>query len=217
MIKEIKKGFLPFSSFRNVSVRDISCYAIPRTTTLRGDGVGVHAFTLIELLVVVLIIGILAAIALPKYEVAVEKSRLAEAMSMSKSLQQAIDVWVLENGLPFESNTTDTSVSFLGEETNGNGNLTIDLSNLDCSNDTACSSKNFSYGAWCSFGGCGIIALRIINGDKNNITYGVQWDKNGSGNWQGADCSYSSDDAIGEKICKGLVAQNNGFFLCPDC
>lgn len=55
-------------------------------------------FTLIELLVVVLIIGILAGVALPKYERAVEKSRAVEAITMLRSLQQAMDVYVIANG-----------------------------------------------------------------------------------------------------------------------
>ena len=55
-------------------------------------------FTLIELLVVVLIIGILAAIALPQYQKAVEKSRAAEAIEFLSAVGRAENIYQLSNG-----------------------------------------------------------------------------------------------------------------------
>ena len=55
-------------------------------------------FTLLELLVVVIIIGVLAAIALPQYKKAVEKTRLREALVLGKHIRDLEETYYLVNG-----------------------------------------------------------------------------------------------------------------------
>ena len=96
------------------------------------------AFTLIELLIVVLIIGILVAIAVPKYQIAVEKSIMQEAIINLRVIAQANDRFFLANGRyanAYEMDKLDISIP---------GTLP-NINNDNAANKMAIKTTNFEY------------------------------------------------------------------------
>ena len=93
-------------------------------------------FTLIELLVVVLIIGSLAAVAVPQYNKAVIQSRFVQLKSAAQSIAAAQEIYYLANG-HYADSLSKLDIHFTIDETDDNKCI---LTEGGCQNNVSDSS-----------------------------------------------------------------------------
>ena len=158
-------------------------------TYFNNDG-----FTLIELLVVVLIIGILASVALPQYQKAVDRSRFAQVKSVFNGIQKAQQLYRMENGA-FAAKLSALDLPPSGCE-------------YKSGNESMCFySWGYCYLACNPTGTCGGCLMQLTQGkDTDNVILFAR----GDGNWTANSCYATTTSARAKKLCQAETGRATG-------
>ena len=172
-------------------------------------------FTLIELLVVVLIIGILAAMAMPQYFKAVERSRMTEAVTIMDSIEKAQRRKFLQ--------TNRYAEDFRGLDVAPKG-ATGDEYYTKGDPVTGAGGNGFKIYLYPGeFNSAAVNAFRVINGDPSDAS--LQYQYTLVRFYQSDNVSCLGDNQAGEELCAdfcgidtpvGQCCDNGTSEWCPD-
>lgn len=152
-------------------------------------------FTLIELLVVVLIIGILAAIALPQYKMAVTKAKVASILPLMRRWKDALMEYKLQHGSYSTENEDWPDADTLG--VNWPSDWDCNSKGLECGNDywTSCFANEEKTGY--------VYCYKVMDQNNNFEITMYQSDDPNNENYRGK-IICSASGPLGNKVCQTL-------------
>lgn len=164
-------------------------------------------FTLIELLVVVLIIGILAAIAIPQFEIAIEKARASESFIVSKALLDAQKRYIQAD--PNRTSACTRQHVADVDLTESGGDPTCTAGDFNCwtpntftdEAGNTCESyvtQNFRYDLGCNTGTCTAGDIHVTRTDSNSGEDLYHYNLHINGH---RDCEVLSDESVSNPLC----------------